>query len=740
MGWPTLGDLARLPIPGTDAPIEVRFTPDGSALTYLSGDAGSQVRSLWRHDLATGERVLLAGPAHSAEREETLSREEQLQRERRRTGSLGITEYAWAPRAARPTIAVPTGGRVLVGIGDAASRGPLAPVPGVEGAAAAILSPDGTRLAVVREGDVWVVPLAGDGGPRQVTADAADGLTNGLAEYAAAEELDRYEGLWWSWDGEHLAFAHVDERAIPALTIPHPGGAPGDHETHRYPFAGGPNAAVSLRVGAAAASADDGVREVRLPDVDRGGYLARVVPHPHGGWLVATLPREQHELRWHRLSPDGVLEPMWVERGDPWINLDDDTRALADGRILRTTEATGFRHLEIRDPAGAEARPLTSGAWVVTRVVAVDEAREEAYLVGTRDGGTERHLYRVALDAASPATDPERLTEEPGWHDPVASDDGARWADTWSDLERAPALTVHRAAPRGAGRCLATPTTTAAALGVAPPELLTLLAADGSTPLDAAIYRPTRPEVDPPPCVVWVYGGPHAQYVKRAWEMTAHPLRQYLARAGAAVVVVDNRGAANRGIGFEACLRGRLGDVEVADQAAAVRQLAERGEIDASRVAITGGSYGGFMVLRAMAAEPDLFRVGVAVAPVTDWRGYDTAYTERYLGVPEASPEAYERSSVLRLATSITGSLLLIHGAIDENVHLRHSVRLVAELQAAGRDVELVTLPADRHRTRSATGLATRDRRTVRHLLAGLGVPLPAELADGDRDQAATGA
>ena len=135
------------------------------------------------------------------------------------------------------------------------------------------------------------------------------------------------------------------------------------------------------------------------------------------------------------------------------------------------------------------------------------------------------------------------------------------------------------------------------------------------------------------------------------------------------------------------------------------------------------------MTVRAMAAEPDLFRVGVAVAPVTDWRGYDTAYTERYLGLPAEQPDAYDASAALGLADRIRGSLLLIHGAIDENVHLRHSLRLVAELQAAGRDVELVLLPADRHRTRSAAGLATRDRRTVRHLLDGLGIALPADLA-----------
>jgi dipeptidyl-peptidase-4 len=269
----------------------------------------------------------------------------------------------------------------------------------------------------------------------------------------------------------------------------------------------------------------------------------------------------------------------------------------------------------------------------------------------------------------------------------------------------------------------------AASAAIRPPQLLDLLAADGTTPLHAAYYPPADAGGGPRPCVVWVYGGPHAQYVKNAWELSVHPLRRYLAQAGAGVLVVDNRGSASRGLEFEAPLRGRLGGVEVDDQAAALREVAARGLVDSQRVAITGGSYGGFMTIMAMLREPDLFRVGVAVAPVTDWRGYDTAYAERYLGMPDAELEAYRRSSPLDAAAGLRGGLLLIHGALDENVHLRHSVRLVGRLQAAGIDVELVILPHDRHRARSAMGLQARDRRTVRHLLTGLGLALPEELA-----------
>jgi dipeptidyl-peptidase-4 len=460
------------------------------------------------------------------------------------------------------------------------------------------------------------------------------------------------------------------------------------------------------------------------------GYLAMVVAEPSGGWLVALLPRDQRTLRWLRVTPSGQARELWTEAASPWINLDHDTRLLRDGRILRTTERSGFRHLELRAADGGAGPVLTAGEWMVTQVVHVDERRGEVLFIGTLDGAVERHLYAVSLHAAEPITRPARLSAEAGWHEVVVSHDGMRWVDTWSTAERSPevvlrhrdgdaVVVVHRASE------------TAESLGIRAPSLFRLVAGDGSTRLDAALYRPAQPAATPPPCVVWVYGGPHFQYVTRSWYVSQEGLRQYLAQCGVAVLVVDNRGAAGRGLAFEGAIAGHLGSVEVADQVAAVRQLADAGEIDAGHVAITGTSYGGFMTLMCLIQHPEVFGAGVAVAPVTDQAGYDTAYTERYLGDPNTDPAAYERSSPLPRAAELPESLLLIHGAIDENVHLRHSIRLTAALQAAGRQVELVILPADRHRPRTPDGLRTRDARTVAHLLTHLGVPLPDELAAG---------
>jgi dipeptidyl-peptidase-4 len=713
----TLDDVARRPEVGTDAPGAAAFAPDGRSITYLASPDGSLVRSLWRHDLATGVRTEIAVPQPETTREETLSRDEQLQRERTRTSTLGVTSFSWATDAAEPTLLVPMAGRLFVAAG-AQSAHSVREILGPRGTSGAALSPNGSWVSFSMDGDLHVVRVRG-GQPRRITSDAEPGVTNGLADFAAAEELDRFEGAWWSADSQFLAFAHVDERGIPPFAIAH---ATGPAEVHHYPFAGGPNAQVSLRV---ASIADDGWRPVDLA-MEADDYLARVVARPSGGWLAAVLPRDQRSIRWYAVAPDGDAEHLWTETGDPWVNLDGHTRALPDGRILRSSERSGFRHLELRSPSGELERVLTAGEWVVTDVAAVGTERGEVLFMGTRDGVLERHLYAVPLDAPAPVSDPVRLTAEPGWHAVVARLDGERWIDTWSDLTHAPRVTVE--GRDGATQLIHASPMTADDAGLRPPELVEVTAADGRTRLNAAIYRPADRAAAPPPAVLWVYGGPHSQYVKNAWEMTTHGLRQYLAESGATVVVVDNRGTAFRGLDFESAVNRRMGWNEVADQAAALRQLAERGEVDLERVGIVGGSYGGFMTIMAMALEPEIFSTGVAIAPVADMGGYDTAYTERYLGLPVENADGYRESAALTHVPKVRGDLLLIHGTADENVHLRHSERLVQAFREAGREVELVAIPEQRHRMRGPA-IRERDRLTLAHLLRGLRLPLPEELS-----------
>ncbi|HEX2222055.1 MAG TPA: DPP IV N-terminal domain-containing protein [Candidatus Limnocylindria bacterium] len=719
----TIADAARQPAPGLDAPVKPAWVPGRAAVTYLHGPRGSLVRSLWWRDLADPAPRELVRPAPEQATEESLPLEEVLRRQRQRATGLGVTDYAWAERDDPPVLLVPLAGKLLL----SRDGQPPRELGAAAGAAAPQLSPTGDRVSFVRDAELWVALTDDQARCTRISRDAGDGISNGAAEYVAAEELGRTDGHWWSADGSLLAYAHVDERPLARFVIPHWEEDPPSHEEHRYPFAGGPNARVTLRL---ADPGGGGEADVRLPMAD-DDYLARVVPHPRGDFLVAVLRRDQRSLTWLRVDSGGAARVAWVVEGTPWVNLDDATRILADGSVLRATEPSGFRHLELRAPDGSRARQLTGGEWAVTSVAHVDEARGEVWFLATRDGVLERHLYVMPLAGG----EPERLTSEPGWHETVVAPDASGWIDTHSSLDSPPRVEVRFR--DGRAPVLLDEPAADVTDGLPPPELLELRAADGETVLHAALHRPARAPDEPCPLVVSAYGGPRSQRVANAWSVTAEMRAQLLAAAGAAVLVVDNRGTANRGTAFEAALAGRLGRVEVEDQLAAVRALAERGEIDADRVAIYGWSYGGYLAIGCLLEAPDAFVAGVAGAPVTDWTGYDTAYTERYLGTPAENRDGYEASSLLGRAATLRRPLLLVHGALDENVHFRHTVRLLAAAGAEATTPELLVLPGERHGPRRGEMLLLRERRTVGFLCEHLGLP-PPEGASAPPAQAAS--
>ena len=722
----TIADLARFPRPGTLVPQRFRFTKDGRWLFYLWSETFDLRLSLWALDLRTGERRVVAGPKPEQVDESRLSLEEQLRRERERQRAVGITTYALASEAAEPTLLWPTPEGLMV------SRGLGEPrlLPGTRGALDATLSPTGERVAFHRDGGLWVMELEGEE-PRPVAMPEAEGVTYGAAEFVAQEELDRSEGFWWSPDGRYLAYQRTDERHIPLFPIVHLGRPQPEVEYHRYPFAGRENAHVQLFV----LDLDSGsTRAIPLPEVERGeAYLARVWWRDSGRLVVYQLARDQRRasaLQFDIGSAAADVAPavLWRDEQEPWINLDHHARFLRSGEFLRASERTGFKHLILHDADGREVRELTSGSWMVTAVAGVDEARRQVVFVATRESALERHLYRALLDGG----EPERLTGDPGWHAGALSPDGRWLVDVWSSLERPWSAWIVDLAT-GERRLLAEPGPSGGELELRPPRLFSVTAADGETSLDAALYVP---DGEPPdrgwPLVVSVYGGPHAQRVANEWSLTVDLRAQYLAERGVAVLKVDNRGAAGRGLRFEAALARRLGTVEIDDQVAAVRELVRRGVADGSRVAIYGWSYGGYLSCLAVMKAPEVFGAAVAGAPVTEWEGYDTAYTERYMGTPQSNPEGYREASVLTHAHRLRGPLLLIHGGVDENVHFRHTARLIVALTEAQKPYELLYFPEERHMPRDAKGLEYQERR----LLAFLGAHLGVELVDGWEDGA----
>jgi dipeptidyl-peptidase-4 len=649
-------------------------------------------------DIETGERSVLAEPPGSTD-EKRLSLEEQLRRERLRLRAVGITSYAWSRVGSRALVPY-AGGIWCLDEPGAALREVVAAAdhPAID----ATFSRDGSQIGFVRDAEVYVV--AGDGGDAvQVTSGArGTGRTNGLAEYVAQEEMARYRGFWWSPDGARVAFQEADETHIPVYRIMHQGkdglGA-GAEEDHRYPFAGEPNARVRLGV-----VPSDGSGDAVWMDLgdDDDVYLARVDWFPDGTLAVQMLNRAQTELRLLRCDPDtGASTVLLRETSDVWVNLHNCFRALengtgvCEGGFLWASERTGFRHLELRARDGSLIRVLTAGDWMVDGLSGVDEKAGIVYFTGTRDGATEGHLYAVPMSGG----DVRCITPETGLH-VVALDGDCRWyVDRHHALDRPISVVVRQLADGELLHALhETSDARIAELGLEPPELVTIRSRDGAE-LQGALYRPPVGE-GPWPVVISVYGGPHAQRVVNGWDMTVDMRAQSLRRQGYVVFVLDNRGAARRGLAFEGAIRWKMGDLEVRDQVDGVRWLVEQGIGDPEHVGIYGWSYGGYMSLMCLARAPETFHAAVSGAPVTHWDGYDTCYTERYMGTPQTNPDGYADGAVMAHVDGIQGRLMLVHGLIDENVHFRHTARLVNALIKARKPYELLLFPDERHMPR----------------------------------------
>ena len=685
-------------------PAAFAFSPDDRLLTYLYGPGQSPVRQLYALDVETREsRVIQATVEPESE---DLSLEEQLLRQRQRQMGQGIVRYGWAERD--DLIQIPAGSGVYIKRGADAPARLLIPAGGgpIQDPK---LSPDGSRIAYVQDAEVYVASV-GDGGdgaePRQLTHGArGTGKTNGLAEYIAQEEMHRMSGFWWSREGSHIAFAEVDETHIPVYRIVHQGrddtGATAQ-EDHRYPFSGQPNARV--RLGVAPVTGGEPVW-MDLGD-DEDIYLARVDWMPGGALAVQIQNREQTRLDLIRFDVStGKGETLLTETSDVWINLHDMFRPLDDGAFVWASEKSGYRHLYLHDADGNELRRLTSGEWMVDSLEGVDRRNGTVFFTATKDGATERHLYRVSIDGGGDGGAIVRLTPEAGVHAVTLDHRFHRFVDVFSDTRTPPTATLRSLDDGDDGAVIHTihepDDPRLDALDLAPPELVSIESRDGET-LHGALHRPPPESGDGPyPTVIYVYGGPHAQVVANTWGLTCAMRVQYLRSLGYAVFELDNRGSARRGVAFEGAIKRNMGDLEVRDQVDGVRWLVEQGIADPSRVGVYGWSYGGYMTLMCLARAPEVFKMGVAGAPVTHWDGYDTHYTERYMGTPENNPDGYENGSPMAHIANLEGALLIVHGLIDENVHFRHTARLVNSFIKARKPYELLMFPDERHMPRS---------------------------------------
>jgi dipeptidyl-peptidase-4 len=555
-------------------------------------------------------------------------------------------------------------------------------------------SPDGARAAFVRGHNLYVVDVSK---PREraLTTDGSEDVLNGTLDWVYQEEVygrGNFKGYWWSPDSARIAFLRLDERDVPRYMLVDDRDARPVVESVPYPKAGDPNPAVRLGIARAAGG--------RPAFVSLDRYAAAPILLVDVAWtpdsrrvLFQVQDREQTWLDLDAAEagnapPARLLRetsPAWVERIGP-------PSFLSDGSFLWLSERDGFRHVFHYRADGLLVRRVTSGRWEARTLHGVDEAGGFVYFSGTERSAIGSDVYRVRLDGSGLT----RLSDAPGTHSASFNPGFALYLDTWSDVTTPPQTRLHRADGALLRVVEPNPVPALGAYRLSKPEFLQVRTRDGFEMEAMAIRPPDFDESRRYPVLQATYGGPHAPEVKNAWGGAEYLFRQLVAQKGVVVWICDNRTASGKGAESVWPAWKRLGELELQDVEDGIAWLRQRPWVDPGRVGISGWSYGGFMAAYALTHSRS-FAMGIAGAPVTDWRNYDSIYTERMMRVPENNPDGYARSSPRFAAAALHGRLLLIHGSLDDNVHPQNSMQLAYELQKAAKPFRMMVYPRSRH-------------------------------------------
>ncbi len=671
-------------------PRAMKLSPDGKLLTLLKPRADERNRfDLWALDTATGKERMLVDSKKVGTGAE-ISEAEKMQRERARiAGDKGIVAYDWSPDG--KSILVPLDGDLyLAHLDGKVDR--LTNTP--SGELNPTISPAGGFVSFVRDQNLYVQPLAG-GAAKAVTNDGGGTVHWGEAEFVSQEEIGRDTGYWWSPTDKLVAVERFDEAPVGVVTRAAIGANGTKVYDQRYPAAGTPNVKVELYLVDPATGGQVKADLGNDPDI----YLARVDWTPDGRTLLVQREnREQTELDMLAIDPaTGKAKTLFSEKSGPnsWVNLSDNYHAMKDGGLIWWSERDGYGHLY--HFAKGKWTQITKGNWQVTDLVGVDEAKGRLYFMANKDDVLEQQLYSV--DIAKPAAI-TRLTER-GWTNKAVMDNAATRLIVTRSNPNQPAQSY---LADTAGKRVAWINENAVKPGHPYYPYLaqhrqrsfgTIKAADGTD----LYYEMITPPLEPGkkyPVFFQHYGGPHSQTVTRGWESA---LEQYIVSKGYIFFQLDNRGSPNRGKAFEDRIYRSMGGIEVADQLAGAKWLKTQDYVDGNRIGIYGWSYGGYMTLKMLEANPGVYAAGVAGAPVTRWELYDTHYTERYMGTDPKGRDAraYATSDAVDDAVRIADPLLLIHGMADDNVVFENSTAFAAKMQAANRPFEMMFYPGKTH-------------------------------------------
>jgi dipeptidyl-peptidase-4 len=680
-------------------PENTEWSPDGTKLSFVQRDDEGEHGELWYVDTATGEKKVLLSAAKLASLAPDYNKVKD-ERERERLTRYHVAAYLWAPDS-KHLIFDSQGQLWLFDLATStAVQFTSAPEPNVDPK----FSPDGSHVSYVRKHNLYVRPSSGEG-EKQLTKDAGDNLFNGDIDWVYAEELSVRSNYFWSPDSKQIVFLHMDETKVPTYPITNwiPTHPTVDNE--KYPKVGDPNPVVKLGV----VESDKGKVHWISLTTDEEAYI------PRFGWVrdgviwAEVLNRSEDKMDLYFIDAKSGRSRIVLTETAPgaWFEFDHaEVRFLKSaGGFLWPSWRDGNMHLyfysfDKQNPMGADAkleRQLTHGDFEVLGIGGVDEAAGTVFFSSNQGDPRQRHLFSVKLDG----TGLQQLTHDEGLSNGNFSEDGKHYEQIFVGPMTAPRMSL--CAVGGACSPVWQARDEIAEYGLRASKFLEFKADDGTTLYGRLLLPPDAPASGKIPLIVYIYGGPAAQTVRKE---PPDAFDEILARKGFAIFSVDNRGTPGRDRKFQTAIRHEFGAIELKDQLTALDQLfAQYPQLDKDRMAIWGWSNGGSMTLYAM-THSDRFRAGVAVAPVTDQINYDTIYTERYMGLLKEDPTGYAESDVTKGAANLHGALLLAHGTGDDNVHFQNSIQMIDALIKAGKQFRLMIYP---NKTHSISGSDARD-------------------------------
>jgi dipeptidyl-peptidase-4 len=555
-------------------------------------------------------------------------------------------------------------------------------------------SPDGRMISYVRGNNLYVADIATQR-EHALTKDGGPKILNGRLDWVYQEELygrGSFGAYWWSPDSTKLAYLRLDENPVHEFTVV-------DHipyhqtvEVTPYPKAGDPNPLVQLGVVSAAGGPTRWIDIYKYQPSDF--LIVRVMWTPDGRKVVYQAQnREQTFLDLNFADAgDGKSNTLVHETSKAWVGINDNPNFLKDGSFLWQSERSGWDHFYHYSADGKLLQQITDGRWEVSSFEGLDEDKGFLYFTGTEHSSIAPQAYRVKLDG----TGLTRVTTGEGSHRVAVSPNSKLFIDNWSDGNTPTQTRLYDADGKLVRVIDANKVEALKQYKLGTTEFLQVKTRDGF-PMEAMMIKP--PDFDASrkyPVLEYTYSGPHAPQVRNAWGGPVYMWHQMLAQKGYIIWICDNRTASGKGLESTWPVYRNFGELELRDLEDGLAWLKSQPYVDASRIGIWGWSYGGFMTSYAL-THSQSFKAGIAGGTVSDWRDYDTIYTERYMGTPQNNPEGYKKSSPVNAAKDLHGKLLLIHGAIDDNVHMQNTVQFVYELEKAGKQFQLMIYPKSRH-------------------------------------------